>query len=466
MKENTLVSEFDFQVSSFFEKNKIVLTEKVTVCAGVSGGADSISLLVSLCHLSLKKGFPLKIISVNHKIRADEESDADCEYVKSLCNTFKKKGINVECEIYSLRRGEVFECAEKRSNGIEEAARFLRFKAFFKFAEKHNSSIFCVAHNKNDQCETLLMRFLQGSRGGLQGIFEKREIFYRPLLNVTRNQIEEYLNFFNIKWVTDSTNTCEDYLRNKIRLKLIPFLNDFFPGWDKAVLSGGKKALADEVFLRSCSDSFEIQSDFSGSEKKVYFPLDTFQKLPEAIKIRVLYRTFDLFMEEKRISFGVIEEFLNKIERSAEKKSDFFENISIWSLTVKNNVIFIKKRKKIATEKGFSAIIESEGTYVFPFGSVKVEKALDGIKIIFYANGNALTFYEKSFPLCIKSFETSDEVKTSFGKYKNISDVFTDWHVKKIHKDLIPLVQELYSPLQEIKLIPGSLFGYKDWVQK
>ena len=77
MKENTLVSEFDFQVSSFFEKNKIVLTEKVTVCAGVSGGADSISLLVSLCHLSLKKGFPLKIISVNHKIRADEESDSD-----------------------------------------------------------------------------------------------------------------------------------------------------------------------------------------------------------------------------------------------------------------------------------------------------------------------------------------------------------------------------------------------------
>lgn len=466
MKENTLVSEFDFQISSFFEKNKIPLTKKVTVCLGVSGGADSISLLVSLCHLSLKKGFPLKIISVNHKIRSDEESDFDCEYVKKLCEKFKKSGIDVECEIYSLKRGEVFACAKERANGIEEAARFLRYKAFLNFAEKHNSSIFCVAHNKNDQCETLLMRFLQGSRGGLQGIYERRGIFYRPLLNVSRSQIEEYLNFLNIKWVTDSTNNCEDYLRNKIRLKLIPFLNEFFPGWQKAVLSGGKKALADEVFLRSCSDSFEIQSDFSGSEKKVYFPFDSFKKLPEAIKTRVLYRAFDLFMEEKRISFGVIEEFLNKIERSDGKECDFFENISDWSLTVKNNVIFIKKKEKIATEKGFSAIIENEGTYNFPFGSVKVEKDLDGIKIIFYANGKSLTFCEKSFPFCIKSRETSDEVKTSFGKYKNVSDVFTDWHVKKLDKDLIPLVQELYSPLQEIKFIPGTLFGYKDWVQK
>ena len=132
--------------------------------------------------------------------------------------TFINQGYDVELTVHELQKGLVAALAEKKSIGIEAAARELRYEAFDKFIEQNKLKCLCLAHNKNDQIETVLMRFLQGSgTGGLKGILEKREIYVRPLLDIERFEIEEYLRLNNISFRTDSTNFNSVYLRNRIR---------------------------------------------------------------------------------------------------------------------------------------------------------------------------------------------------------------------------------------------------------
>jgi tRNA(Ile)-lysidine synthase len=199
--------------------------EKKSLCIGVavSGGADSVSLFVALCHISKKYKIPVRAITVNHNIRGEAESWGDADFVVSLGNKLFEQGINVKVIEKELERGKVFSVAERRGNGVEEAARFLRYEAFSEFALSEKPAFIALAHNKNDQIETLLMRFLQGSgNSGLCGICARRGIFVRPLLDVSRAQIEEYLLEQNIPWRTDSTNFDTSYMRNRIRQKLVP----------------------------------------------------------------------------------------------------------------------------------------------------------------------------------------------------------------------------------------------------
>ena len=152
--------------------------------------------------------------------------------------------------VCELEKGQVAALADKKSIGIEAAARELRYEAFENFIVQKDLKCLCLAHNKNDQLETLLMRFLQGA--GTQsrsGIPQVRGKYVRPLLNIERAQIEEYLTQKNISWRNDSTNSDTSYLRNRIRSDLVPVLNEKFSGWDKAVLTGAQKAADDAEVL-------------------------------------------------------------------------------------------------------------------------------------------------------------------------------------------------------------------------
>ena len=201
------------------------VSDKKSIGIAVSGGADSVSLLVSLSHLSKEFNVPLRVISINHNLREEKESFSDVKYVEFLCNEIIKTGIDLKFFAVNFPRGKILEIAKERNKGVEEAARFLRYKAFDEFFINENVSCVCLAHNLNDNIETVLMRFLQGSSfEGLSGIKFVREKFVRPLLNISRKEIEEYLNSIKQNYVTDSTNNSLDYSRNRIRNIVIPEL--------------------------------------------------------------------------------------------------------------------------------------------------------------------------------------------------------------------------------------------------
>ena len=188
------------------------------VIAGVSGGADSVCLLLTLCSLREKFGFEVKVCHVNHCLRG-ADADEDEEYVKKLCGE-----LGVECRVF---RKEVELIAEKRKQSCEEAGREVRREAFEQMCAENGGTKIATAHHRGDQAETVLLNITRGTGiRGLCGIVPVRGNRIRPLLSLTRDRIESYLRERGIVWRIDATNEEDDYTRNRIRHKVLPVLEN------------------------------------------------------------------------------------------------------------------------------------------------------------------------------------------------------------------------------------------------
>ncbi len=399
----------------------------------VSGGADSVSLLLSLCNICKPYSIPLKVITVNHYIRQDEETCGDVDFVRNLCKELKAQGYDLELTVIELKKGQVIRLADEEGIGIEAAARNLRYQVFEEFIKNQGLSYLCLAHNKNDQLETLLMRFLQGAGTEARaGIPLVRDKYIRPLLDIERSRIEDYLKQNKRDWRNDSTNNDTLYLRNRIRKELVPLLNERFFGWDKALLSGAQKASDDAQFLQN-------QKLESGK---------AFYKLPRALKIRTLLEVANKAGCSTRIPYLFLRDVCDYCDsadninrRKVEKR---FENLCF---VLDENGVSIKKSDQIQNEIVFSAIIEKSGFYEIPGGQVFLPDGLE-------------------FPVLLRCWRPGDEVLTADGGRKKLADIFADWHVPVQKRQYIPVVQELKSPEQKIICIMGSCLGYKDWIVK
>lgn len=431
------------------------------VACGVSGGADSIALFVCLCRLLFSIGVQVKAVSVDHKIRSAEESGGDADFVRSVADTLKAEGYKCSCSVVCLEEGQVFKSAENRGNGIEEAARFLRYGVFEDFIKENSPVFFALAHNKNDQIETVLMRFLQGSGcAGLGGISCRRGIFVRPLLNVSREDIETYLKALGISWRTDSTNFDVQYLRNRIRHRLIPFLKENFPGFEKSLVSGSEKA----VLERACIESL-VPFDFwslSESSEGAKALLSDFLAVSEAVQVRLLYKAFDLIGGAGRFPFSAIKVFLSDIKVDSSSANVFVGGVE---LSVEDCFVCVKKKRLVATESSFFAIIKESGNFSFPLFDVVVKVASGNAQVNIESDLDSVVLESVPVPFCIRSRQCGDEIKNSWGGYRSLSDVYSDWHASGSEiRNSIPVIQELSSPEQNIIAACGSVLGFKNWI--
>ena len=441
---------------------------KACIGVGVSGGADSICLLVCLANLFKKcPSVSLKVVTVNHNIRSEEESGGDCDFVVSVCNKLNELYYQnrnaISCEVVSLEKGKVFDFAKSRGAGIEESARFLRYQIFEDFIEKNHLDCFCLAHNKNDQLETALMRFLQGSSiEGSCGIWENWGKFVRPLINCDRKEIEKYLIEQGFEWRTDCTNLDNSYFRNRVRNELVPFLDKNFAGWKNSVLGGIKKNRLDFEIIEE--NVKQVPYDFDNKKNVVSVLLSDFCNLKDGLKIRFLFECCNLIGKNNRMSFSFFEDVVLSLKKVCNKES--FDSNSVWFekhaedfvIICKKDKLFVKKYAKKQTDLLFFDIIEEDGEYFFNGKTVVVE---DG-NLIF---GETI-IKNVCFPLCIRNVQIGDVVKCADGKMKKVADVFSDWHVEEEDKGQILIVQELNSENQNIIGILGKEFGYFDWIIK
>ncbi len=445
--------------------------QKKSLCIGaaVSGGADSVSLFVALCHISKKYKIPLRAVTVNHNIRGESESSGDAEFVVALGKKLSGQGFDVKVVEKVIEHGKVFSVAEMRGNGVEEAARFLRYKAFSEFAADEKPAFIALAHNRNDQIETLLMRFLQGSgNSGLCGISARRGIFVRPLLDVSRPQIEEYLVEQGISWRTDSTNFDTNYMRNRIRQKLVPFLNENFFGFEKALLNGVQKAFDDEEAL--CS--FLTEDFWAVKKDSVECCGAEFLALPEALKRRQIFAGIDLVGGNSgRIPFLFVMDFLGAMENAGSSglsKNCVKKSAGNLLFCFDGKKIEIKKNQLLATDSSFFVIIDRD--IQFSAGSCDVFVRLAGdkksAKISFSSEKDEVSLENVPVPFCVRSRQQDDFVRSADGGKKSLSDVLSDWHVSVDFKKSVPVVQELFTKNQEIIAVLGSPLGFKNWIVK
>jgi len=202
------------KIYSFIEENRLLIDGDTVVC-GLSGGADSVCLLLSMLELSKRMKISVEALHINHCLRGSE-SDRDELFCRLLCERLGVTFNAVSCNVN--------EYAEKHSLSTEEAAREMRYTQFAEFS--HGKKI-ATAHNANDNLETVILNLSRGTAlKGLAGIPPVRDNIVRPLLVCSRKEIEEYLNALNQDWVTDSTNLSDDYTRNKIRHEILPIMQE------------------------------------------------------------------------------------------------------------------------------------------------------------------------------------------------------------------------------------------------
>jgi tRNA(Ile)-lysidine synthase len=203
------------------QNNLIEKGEHIVV--GVSGGPDSVCLLSVLLELAEEWELTLHAVHVNHQLRG-EKADEDQRYTEKLC-----RKLRIPCHVFCY---DINALAAEHKITVEEAGRMARYEAFNKVREQIESSDktarvkIATAHNANDQAETLLMRIIRGTgTDGLAGMeYIHKGLVIRPLLDVSRREIEEYCSAHNLNPRIDLTNLEPAYTRNRIRLELLPLL--------------------------------------------------------------------------------------------------------------------------------------------------------------------------------------------------------------------------------------------------
>ena len=243
---------------------KCGVTQSDRIIVALSGGADSVSLLHSLLMVK-ESGFELELFAahVNHNLRGNE-SDRDENFVRNLC---KKFGV----ELFVISK-DVNAYAKESGKSIELAAREVRYEFFESLSQKLGAKV-ATAHTLSDSQETMLYNICRGtSLHGLCAIPYKRDYIVRPMLDVTRAQVEKYCEEHNLDFVQDSTNFDEDMCkRNKIRLAVIPGLKTINDGFDENFSRLRESLMLADDYMNQQADELLIyaKSDFGFDAKKL-----------------------------------------------------------------------------------------------------------------------------------------------------------------------------------------------------
>ena len=280
------------------------------VLAAVSGGADSVCMLHVLNTLKDKLGFSLYCAHLNHGIRG-EAAENDEKFVVSMC---KNLGIKVFVE-----HADVLKLAEDENLTVEEAGRQARYEFFNRICEENKINKTATAHNKNDNAETVLMRILRGTGiEGPKGISYVREDgVIRPILDISRTEIEEYCAENGLSFCTDETNSHNEYTRNKIRNKIIPYIEETLgENIMGSLIRLSQNATFDADFLdRYSRRLYERLGNPMKNRKPVVLHIDSLALLERSVATRVIRIAADEALSGIKLEKKHVEDVLRLLKR-------------------------------------------------------------------------------------------------------------------------------------------------------
>jgi tRNA(Ile)-lysidine synthase len=233
-----------------------------------------------------ERAFILRCLHVEHGIRPAEESQGDASAVEELCAK-----LEVPCKIVSVVPGRIARTAARRGLGIEAAARLYRRRIWTREAQRVGASRVLTAHTRDDVLETILMRVLRGSGpAGLASMPVDGGLTLRPLLGLSRAEVLAYLEEKGLAYCTDSTNSDIRFLRNRVRLRLIPCLDSFFPHWRISILALGETQGLTAGFLAAEARRRLPWEETAGG---LCLPVDAFLREPLIIREEALFEAAD-----------------------------------------------------------------------------------------------------------------------------------------------------------------------------
>lgn len=271
------------KIKQWLKENGISSAEAETrtgIIVGVSGGADSMCLLLLLRMLAEECGLQLTAVHVHHGIRG-READADAHFVQEMCERLR-----VSCVI---QRRDVPKLAAASHQTLEEAGRQVRYEIFEQLRQERGADWIAVAHHREDQAETVLLNLFRGS--GLRGMGGMRPVqghIIRPLLHVSRQEIEAFLEKNGIDWRQDCTNQETDAARNAVRLNILPEIRAIQPDIIGVLCHSAQRFTAAADYIREEAEQF-IEAQKKEQEDGFALPAPALRKLAPALRSEVLY---------------------------------------------------------------------------------------------------------------------------------------------------------------------------------
>ncbi|MDD7348721.1 MAG: tRNA lysidine(34) synthetase TilS [Clostridiales bacterium] len=267
------------KVLKYNERNKL-FGKGDRIVVGVSGGKDSVCLLDILNRCKEEYELSLLVVHVNHCLRG-EEADRDEAFVKELAES-----MGLEC--YS-ERVDICQVAKERKMTEEEAGRYMRYQIMKHVCMERGYQKIAIAHNQDDVAETVLFQMFRGSGPrGLSGIFPKREYVIRPILFAGRTEIARYVEERNLSFCTDATNEQEDYSRNKIRLRVFPYVEEEINSRAKQHVAKAAQKIALQNSYIEKQAKKEYMRLVHADRGEYYYSCEEFAKIDIVIQIEII----------------------------------------------------------------------------------------------------------------------------------------------------------------------------------
>jgi tRNA(Ile)-lysidine synthase len=398
------------KVTTFIVKNHL-LTNASKVIVGVSGGADSIALLHFLSH----NGYECVAAHCNFHLRG-EESDRDEKFVREFCQK-----LQIPLEVTEFDTEQI---ANARKISIEMAARDLRYAWFEDLRIQYSADAICVAHHRDDSVETVLLNLIRGTGiKGLTGISPRNGHIARPLLCVNRQEINEYITQHDLPFVTDGTNAETIYLRNKIRLEILPKLEEINPSVREAIERTSDNLRSVEQIYRSEIEN-HCQSILTESEGKTSISIA--KLLQFAQPATLLFELLQPFGFNRTVCeeiFAALQGVSGKIFHSTE-----------YLLVKDREELIIKKKEENSSAEYF--ITRNELAINQPisltFQIVELaDSSIEKEKNLAYFDLDKL-----KFPLKLRRWQPSDWfIPFGMNGKKKLSDYFTDNKFNLLQKE-------------------------------
>ena len=411
------------------DNNLIERSDRIVL--GVSGGADSVCLLHVLNELKEKMQLILYVVHVNHGIRG-KEADGDEEFVKQMCEKMNVdyKGVHFDIPALALEKGM----------SEEETGRYIRYKVFEEVRKDIGADKIAVAHNANDSIETVLYNMCRGTGiKGVCGISPKRENIIRPILCMTRTEIEEYLTKRNILYRTDSTNLEKDYTRNKIRLELVPYLEKNINSASSShILNLSRQLNEIENYMETRYQKCYFENVEEDAEKTI-INIAGLRNYPDIIKREVVRMCVQRTAGKLK---DITAEHIYAIMNIMDSETGKYVTLPYGIICMNSYGKCILKKNIEISGIEYDIPIEHPGEYLLENGDkliVSIENSINFEEKIY----TKWFDYDKiSTVIRLRSRKEGDYLEVRDGKHKKLKSYFIDEKVPRELRNTIPVLAE------------------------
>jgi tRNA(Ile)-lysidine synthase len=398
----------------------------------VSGGIDSVALLDVLVSLRDELHIALLVLHLNHGIRG-EEARRDQRFVQGLSTQYDLPYLDKLVDVPAY--------IKKTSRSIQEAARELRYRFFEEARETYGLDKVAIGQIADDQAETVLMRLIRGGgTRGLKGIPPVRGRYIRPLLAVWREELLAYAGHKGISFVQDSSNNEERYLRNRIRHRLLPVLQEYNPSIKIRLLHLAQVLAEDASYLDALTDEIAkgiLSRDEDGS---ISIPIPALRRLASALQSRVLQRALAL-LSGSALEYPHVTGIINLIQEHTRSMRMALPG-GYEAITSHDRLVIGKKQEPGEEMTGEIDLVIPGKTTLDGFG-IKIEATIAPERTAFEADPDAayLDYHQLTFPLRARSFRPGDNfIPLGMTGSKKLKNFFIDLKIPRRERLKIPLI--------------------------